>query len=287
MTGYGAAEGAVSGGRLAVEIRTVNHRHFNVQFKLPTLLQPLEQDLRTRLRARIERGHVMLTARWVEAAPRAAAVRVDIERARAVLAALTELQRALDLPGEIDVGFIARQPEVLTLPETGEVEIDASAVAELLGRALDEVVQMRCREGTALAADLGERLAAIAAHLSEVERQAPSRLESERDRLRRAVGELLDGASLDEARLSQEIALLAERLDISEELVRLRTHLAAGRAALAEDGAVGRRLAFLGQEMLREINTIGSKANDASIAQDVITMKGELEKFREQVENVE
>lgn len=287
MTGYGAADGTVSGGQLAVEIRTVNHRHLNVHFKLPGELQPLEPDLRAQLKARLERGHVSLSTRWLVRTPAVATVRVDLDRARAVVEALRELRAALELPGELDLGFVARQPDVFTSGLEEAVDVDRSEVAALVDRALDGVIEMRVREGAALSTELESRLAAIDQRLRLVEDRAPARLVAERERLRAAVGALLDGAPVDAARLDHEIALLADKLDVTEEIVRLRTHLAAAREALASDGTVGRQLAFLGQEMLREINTIGSKANDASIAQDVITMKGELEKFREQVENVE
>jgi len=146
---------------------------------------------------------------------------------------------------------------------------------------------MREREGGALAVELRHRLSEIAKHAASVEARAPARVRAERERLRRNVGELLDGRQIEESRLAQEIALIADRLDVTEELMRLKTHLEACRGALAALEPVGRRLGFLGQEMLREINTIGSKANDAEIVQAVIEMKGELEKFREQVENVE
>jgi uncharacterized protein (TIGR00255 family) len=157
----------------------------------------------------------------------------------------------------------------------------------ILDRAMADVVAMRRREGEALAADLAGRMTAMETHVSHVADRAPQRLEAERDRLRKAVADLLEGHTLDESRLSQEIALLADKLDITEELVRLRTHLDAFRETLREEGAIGKRLSFLGQEMLREVNTIGAKANDAEITHAVIGMKGELEKIREQVENLE
>src|SRR2546423_98375 len=188
MTGFGSAEGSVLGGRLSIEIRSVNHRYFNPQLKLPFELAGTESQLRERLRQLLDRGHVTLSARWIEAPARDAAVTVDLARARQVLAAAKQLKQQLKLKGEGDLAFVA---------------------------------------------------------------------------------------------------LLADRVDITEELVRLRTHLAACREALARDGAVGKQLGFLAQELLREVNTIGSKANDAVITQTVITMKGELEKFREQLENLE
>jgi uncharacterized protein (TIGR00255 family) len=165
--------------------------------------------------------------------------------------------------------------------------VEPGEVLSILDRAADALLAMRDNEGAALAKELNGHLAEIETALAAVEARAPERLTAERDRLRRAVAELLDGARLDEARLAQEIAFIAERLDIAEEVARLKTHLTATREALLRREAVGRQLGFLGQEMLREINTIGSKANDAAITHAVITMKGALEKFREQVENLE
>ncbi len=287
MTGFGAAEGPVSGGRLQLELRSVNHRHFNLQLKVPAELLGLEGELRERLRGRVARGHVTLSARWTEDPVRPRALRLDLSRARELVDALRQLQRALDLPGEIDLGWIARQPEVLTADVAAPSSVEPGEVLSILDRAADALLAMRDAEGATLAKELSGHLAAIEAALSGVEARAPERLTAERDRLRSAVAELLDGARLDEARLAQEIAFIAERLDVAEEVVRLKSHLAATRQALSQHGEVGRQLGFLGQEMLREINTIGSKANDAAITQAVIGMKGELEKFREQVENLE
>jgi uncharacterized protein (TIGR00255 family) len=288
MTGFGVADGDLAGGRIQVEIRTVNHRHLNVQLRLPPTLQALEEPLRNLLRTRLDRGAVTVQARWIEEPPRATAVRVDIDRARDVVRALAELREVLDLPGEIDLAFVARQPEVLvTSVAEREAITDADAFLTVVSDALDAVQAMREREGEALARDLHERLATIATELEAVRARAPERVTAERDRLRAAVATLLDGKPMDEQRLAQEIALLADRLDVNEEMVRLRTHLDAAEAALAKSEPIGRTLGFLAQEMLREINTIGSKANDAEIAQRVIVMKGALEKFREQLENLE
>jgi uncharacterized protein (TIGR00255 family) len=187
----------------------------------------------------------------------------------------------------VDLAFVARQPDVLVFGEAEATPVTWPEVQPVVAAAVDAVLAMREREGQALTADLEKQLGGIAGHAGRVAGRAPGRLVAERDRLRKAVAELLDGRVLDENRLMQEIALLADRIDITEELTRLDTHVAACRAALGERTPVGRRLSFLGQEMLREINTIGSKANDAGIAQAVIEMKGELEKFREQVENIE
>lgn len=287
MTGYGAAEGPLAGGHLAIEIRTVNHRHFSAQLRLPAALLPQEQDIRSQLRGQIERGHVTLTARWSEEPPAAAAVKVNLPRARAIVEALTRLKDGLGLGGDIDVHLIARQPDVLLPAESDAAPVAPGELFELLDRAVRALGLMREREGEALGGELVRLLSVLERSADRVAARAPQRLDAERERLRRSVADLLDGRRLDEDRLAQEVALLADKLDITEELVRLRTHVSACRAALQEDAAVGRRLAFLGQEMLREVNTIGSKANDAEIAQAVVGMKGTLEKFREQVDNLE
>jgi uncharacterized protein (TIGR00255 family) len=291
MTGYGSAEGAVRGGRLALEIRTVNHRYYSPQVKLPADLAALEGQVREWLRRRLERGHVTVAARWLEPPAGSGGVVVDVERARQVVAAARELKKRLRLKGDVDLAFVARQAEVLAVAANGGVGVDGEAawseVAPIVERALQDVVAMRVREGAALARELGARLDALEAGARAIEARAPERLEAERARLRRAVAELAGGVALDEQRLAMEIALLADRLDITEELVRLRAHLAACREALQTEGAVGKRLGFLAQELLREVNTIGAKANDAAIAQATIAMKGELEKLREQLENLE
>jgi uncharacterized protein (TIGR00255 family) len=287
MTGFGSAEGPVAQGRLHVDVRTVNHRHLSVQLKMPGILQELEGTLREILREQMHRGHVTLSARWIEEVPREGEIAVNVERAKDVVAAMEELKRALDLPGEIDVSFVARQPDVLTYGTGDAPAVDPEEVIPVVRHAVAEVVAARQREGNALTVELERLLSSIEAELAAVEEQAPGRLTTQRDRLRESVAALLDGRKADEDRLAQEIALLADKLDITEEIVRLRAHIAAVRDALADSAPVGKRLSFLGQEMLREVNTIGSKANDATIAHRVVAMKGELERFREQIENLE
>ncbi len=287
MTGYGVADGPAGAGRLQVEIRTVNHRHFTANLKLCTPLQSLEVAVRDRLRERIARGHVTLTAKWIEEPQRQANMQLNLERARGVVRALSELKKELGLPGEIDLSFVARQPDVFTVGFTEEPAAEEADVIAVVDTALADVLVMREREGAALGQDLRSVLAGLEDELRNVEARAPHRLTAERDRLQRSVAELLDGRAMDQDRLGQEIAVMADKLDITEEIVRLKTHLAACRESLEADGPVGRRLTFLGQELLREVNTIGSKANDAPVGQAVVAMKGALERFREQVENIE
>lgn len=288
MTGFGAAEGAVAGGTLRVEIRTVNHRFFTPALKLPPELAPLEAEIRDRLRREFDRGHVVLTVHWVGyPASRDGVLQLDIERAREAMARLRELQTAVGLSGDISIDLLARQPDVLRVAEPESSDISWVDVEPVLADATADCRAMRRREGDVLAGELRQRLDQLDALARRVEGRAPERLVRERERLRGRVAELLDGRVVDEGRLLQEVAFAADRIDLTEELVRLRAHLAAARAALDQDRPVGKQLGFLAQELGREINTIGSKANDADIAQLVIAMKGELEKLREQVENLE
>jgi uncharacterized protein (TIGR00255 family) len=288
MTGFGSAEDRVLSGRLRVEIRTVNHRYFNPQLKLPADLAGVEGEMRERLRQLLERGHVAVTARWVDGPGPERAVTVDLARAKQVLAAAQQLKKKLKLRGTVDLAFVARHPEVLTAANgANDQPVQWSDVQPIVERAARDVVAMREREGQVLAAELSKRLEALEGAAAEIEKQAPARLRAEHDRLKQAVRELTAEATVDPQRLALEIALLADRVDITEELVRFRAHVAAARTALTSDQAVGKQLGFLAQELLREVNTMGSKANDARITQLVIAMKGDLEKFREQLENLE
>jgi len=292
MTGFGSAEASVLGGRLRVDIRSVNHRYFNPQLKLPTELSGIEGELRERLRQLLERGHVAVTARWVETPTQeGGGLAVDLERARQVVAAAKELKKKLKLKGEVDLAFVARQPDVFAATNgggpTAESALTWADVKPIIEQAARDVLVMREREGAALAAELTARLDALERGAETIAQRAPERLTAEHLRLKQAVADLAGGVQVDEQRLALEVALLADKVDITEELVRFRTHLAACRQALGSGDAVGKQLGFLGQELLREVNTMGSKANDAGITQAVIAMKGELEKFREQLENLE
>lgn len=289
MTGFGAAEGAVGSRRLRVEIRTVNHRFFNFAPRLPAELAPLEAEIRERLRREFDRGHVALGAQWAggDATGGAGELTVNLERARLAADQLGALQRALGLGGSVELKLVARQPEVLVWERPAATEVAWREVEPVVVQAAAECRAMREREGSALGAEMELRLGSMERALGEIEELAPARLARERERVRGAVEGLLAGRPVDDGRLLQEVALLADRLDITEELVRFRTHVGACRAALAGTAPAGKTLGFLAQELGREINTVGSKANDAAIAARVVAVKGELEKFREQVENLE
>ena len=287
MTGFGAAEGTAGSGRLRVELRTVNHRYFNFAPKLPGDLAPLEAEFRERLRREFERGHVALSVRWLESAEREVTLTVDVDRARVIAERLRELQAAAALGGTVDLDLVARQPDVLRWDRADDSGIAWSEIEPIVAEAAAECRTMRLREGDALVAELRHRLGLLAQGAAAIAERAPTRVVRERDRLRAAVAELLDGRQADEQRVAQELAFLADKLDITEELVRFGAHLAACEAALGADTASGKQLGFLAQELGREVNTMGAKANDAAITQHVIAMKGELEKFREQLENLQ
>jgi uncharacterized protein (TIGR00255 family) len=286
MTGFGSAEGEVGGVHVGVELRSVNHRFFNPSIKLPSELSRWEGDVREAMRRGIARGHVTLTARIERRANDA--LRIDEERFRQYLDQIREIQRRFDLHDSIDVGTLLRLPDVIATPDQQEQGTSAELVA-IVERALQSLDEMRRAEGSRLRTYLEDRLMIIEAAVNRIAERAPQRLTEQRDRMRAAVQELAGGIALDEQRLAQEIAVLADRLDVSEEISRFHSHFAAFRTTLnapSPDG-VGKRLGFLLQELLREANTTGSKANDAGILQDVIVIKEELERIREQSENVE
>jgi uncharacterized protein (TIGR00255 family) len=296
MTGFGTAEGRVGDLRVSVELRAVNHRFFTPTLKLPGALARWETEAREALRARVARGHVTLHARAEREVgdPGAglAGPIIDQTRLDAYVDAYRDLHRR-KAPEKLSLDFasLLRLPGVLV---EGEAELPAAegSAAELVAlvdQAVGALTAMRAAEGQRLADVLHGRLAAMAEAFARIAARAPARLVEQRDRLRAAVRELAGGVALDDGRLAQEVAVLADRLDVSEEIDRFGMHVAAFRAALDDGGPepVGKRLGFLLQEMLREVNTTGSKAADAAMLADVLLLKEELERVREQVENVE
>ena len=292
MTGFGAADGDVGGARVSVEIRSVNHRFFSPSIKLPGALARWEGDVRDAMRRGVTRGHVTLSARFDrDETESATTLPIDESRFASYVAQLRALQDRYALADTLDVSAILRLPDVFVTGAARE-ELTADAGPQLVGiveRAVEMLLAMRATEGARLVAYLDERLLMIEGALARVAARAPARVIEQRDRLRTAVKDLTEGLAVDERRLAQEIALLADRLDVQEELSRFGAHIEAFRAALAsaQPDGVGKRLGFLLQEMLREANTTGSKGNDAAIVADVLLVKEELERIREQVENLE
>ena len=292
MTGFGAADGEVGGARVSVEVRSVNHRFFSPSIKLPGALARWEGEVRDAMRRKVTRGHVTLSARFErEEAEGSIALPIDESRFAAYVAQMRALQQRHELADTLDVAAILRLPDVFVAGAARE-ELTADAAPQLVAiveSAVEALLAMRTTEGARLVTYLDERLSIIEGALARVAVRAPERVTEQRDRLRSAVKDLTDGLAVDETRLAQEIAFLADRLDVQEELSRFSAHIDAFRAALgsAQPDGVGKRLGFLLQEMLREANTTGSKGNDATIVADVLLVKEELERIREQVENLE
>jgi uncharacterized protein (TIGR00255 family) len=292
MTGYGDAELDAGVGRLRAEVRTVNHRYFSLNLRLGRRLERYEPQVREWVRAFLPRGHVNVSLRLDtgDATDDAVALRLDEVKARQYLRLLQSMKERLGVPGEVDLALLARFGELIVADDDAAAAVpDAEAVQAVVEAAARAAVGMREEEGRRLADDLELRLRGIERAMANIEQRAPDRLVTERNRMRRVVTELLEGIPLDEERVAREIAYMAERWDISEELVRLRSHIELFRASLADASPepVGKRLSFLAQEMNRETNTIGSKANDAHIEHQVIAIKDEIERLREQIENVE
>ena len=292
MTGFGEAERETAAGRIRCEVKTVNHRYFSANLRMSAPLERFEPQVREWLRALMPRGHVNCSLRLNAGndADDAPALELDHARAKQYLGLLEELKQRFNLPGEVDLAMLTRFGELIRTADSADADIipldDIQAVTEAAARA---AVGMREIEGGKLVKDLSGRLTAIESAMQSIAERAPDRLTAERDRMRRVVQELSQGVGVDEDRITREVAHMAERLDISEELVRLRSHIELFREILAQKGddPVGKRLGFLTQEMHRETNTIGSKANDSQIEHRVISIKDEIERLREQIENIE
>lgn len=288
MTGFGAATAQAPGGRLTVEVRSVNHRFSEVQIRLPKDLSALEEPTRAVVQGKVQRGRVEVVVTREDGAKRTKAVRADLELASAYARALREIAGMVGAAGEVTLAQVAALPDVLRVEDDrGEVEMLWPALEVAVAAATDALVAMRTAEGRRMASDLQERLEAIGRLLEAVSERAGDVVRVYSERLRARLAELLTEVPVDETRIATEIALFAERSDISEELVRLRSHIVQFRQTLGEEGAVGRKLEFILQEMGRETNTIGSKANDLDITRAVIAIKSELESLREQVQNIE
>ena len=291
MTGFGEAELEIEAGRLRLEVKTVNHRFLNANIKTPSGFDRFEKAMIDALKLWVSRGHVSAYLSLDRSAVAGQVeLSIDLEKAKGYQTALETLKRELDVPGEPDLEMLSRFSDIFRAPDRNQaVSVEEDDLLRLVDKAGSGVRAMREAEGLRLASDLDDRLRAIESQLDEVEQRAPERLSEQRTKLRRAVQELSAQLEVDEDRLAREIAYLAEKWDINEEIVRFRSHIDLFRSALSGDGLepVGKRLGFLVQEMLREANTVASKANDSKLAQASVAIKEEIERIREQVENVE
>ena len=287
MTGYGRCQIERDGRTMTVEVKSVNHRFLDTSYRLARHLMFLDDAVRKGVSARLARGHVDVFVNYENHREDAREVRVDTALAVAYQRAMNELSGALGVEANVSLQEFARMPDVLTVQESAE---DQDAVRELfeetLSGALDALIAMRAQEGESMKRDILDKIRRVEEIRDAVAARAPMVVEDYRIRLKERIASMTEG-EIDEARLLTEIAIFADRAAIDEELVRLLSHTAQIRKTVEMTEPVGRKLDFLVQELNREVNTIGSKAMDAEIAQYVVQAKGEIEKLREQVQNIE
>lgn len=286
MTGYGQGDASDGTSHATVEIRTVNHRFLDYSIKVPRTLLSRERDIKEQIRDRLTRGRIYVTVSVVSEDPaRDAAVNVAVmER---YLKQLREFARAHGLEDSVNVNTLAQLPDAVSAEERepGEDEV-WPLVQRSLEDAVAACVAMRREEGKALETDLAERMKAVEATVGVMEKLAPDVARRHAEAFRKRVAQMLEDVQVDEDRVAGEIAMMAERLDFTEEITRLRSHVAQFSKTLAEGGEVSKKLTYLLQEMHREASTIGAKASDSDVIQHAITLKEETEKLREQVQNL-
>ena len=294
MTGYGRAQQEIGNRDITVEIRAVNHRYYEFSARLPRTCMYLEEKLKTMLNGRIGRGKVEVAVSVVRADGKDARVVINRAVAEGYVNALRTLNTELGeygsdwLDDDIRLSSLMRLPDVFTVMKDQDDEDEVwEAVSAVAEEALASFLSMRDAEGARLAADLSGKLDGLEGMLNEIESIVPSIAENYRERLLAKIRELLADTAVDEQRILTEAAIFAEKTAVDEETVRLHSHIAQFRDLLASDEPVGRKLDFLVQEMNREVNTIGSKAQDLRITRIVVDMKSEIEKLREQIQNME
>jgi uncharacterized protein (TIGR00255 family) len=290
MTGFGRGAAQGDGFGAAVDLKTVNNRFLDIHLRTSTDLSAVEAAVRRRIGERLSRGRVDVNI----SVERTSEVTYELNRPliAGFIQVMRDMQREYGLAGEPDVNVLARLPGAMQVSRSGVSDEMLKGVEQALDQALDELEAMRVREGAALAAEMGSRLDEIERHLPIIESLSGEQVDAYRARVNRRISELLarDGleiVQLDQGRLAQEVAYLADRSDISEEVARLRSHVAQFRAALDEEGDTGKRLDFLLQEFNREANTVLSKSTDLAIKDAALGIKAAVEKLREQVQNVE
>ncbi|MBQ2769723.1 MAG: YicC family protein [Clostridia bacterium] len=288
MTGYGKGVASRDGRTLTVELKSVNHRFLDVSMRLPRSLSFLEDTFRSELAAGLSRGHVDVYLNYSNTREDAKSIRINGAFISAYVAAAREANEQVGLRDDLTLSSCLRLPDVVEITEGDE---DTAAVTELAREAVRDAIlglrQMRLLEGERLKQDFSARAETILSLTEEIAKRAPSVVEEYREKLNARIEQLLGAVEVDRARLATEVALFADRAAIDEEIVRLRSHVAQMQLLLSSEEPVGRKLDFVVQEMNREFNTIGSKANDAALTNLVLSGKAEVEKFREQVQNIE
>ena len=288
MTGFGRAEIDSKVGRFTIELSSINSRFLEVVVRLPRPFASLEPQARELLNAEVTRGKVSLFVNLAENGSSSGRALINKDLAREYCQELTRLKRELKLEGELTISDILTLPDI-TRPTATEPDQEQAwqVVKSGIAKALKAMQVMRAREGKTMAADMKARLKVMADLTADVEKETSGAVEKYAKKLNARIGELLGGQIVDKSRLEEEVALFADRTDIAEECLRFRSHISQFQQTLRQTDAVGRRLNFILQEMNREINTIGSKASDFDITSKVISLKEEIEKIREQAQNVE
>lgn len=286
MTGYGKGVAESAGRKVGVEIKSVNHRFLDMNIKLPRTLGFAEDIIRSEVKGAITRGHLDIYVNYERES--GGKISMDEQLARDYCTMAAKAAMKFSITNDLSVSALFRMPEVVVVKEEDE---DEEAVGKLVEQAVREALNglsvMRAKEGEMLMRDFSEKLANISAFVDEVEKLAPVTVEEHKNRMRERITEMLGDVAFDEARLMNEAAFFADKVAVDEEIARLRSHIAHFRDICASGGALGKKLDFIVQEMNRETNTIGSKCSDSKIAQCVISAKCEIEKVREQVQNVE
>ncbi|MDH3974225.1 MAG: YicC family protein [Deltaproteobacteria bacterium] len=287
MTGYGRASSASTMGEITIEIKSVNHRFRDISAKLPPKLAFLDSQIRKEIEKVVMRGKVDTFISF-DKKGEALALEVNLPLAREYYRAISSLKEELAVESNITLSELASVKDII---KSSDVPVDEASVKNLLfpvlSQALASLDEMRLKEGETLKRDLLDRLSAIGSLSGEIEAGQPEQTRLYADKLIKRIGELSEGIEIDESRITQEVAIMAEKSDVTEEVVRLDSHLKQFRELLDSGESIGRKLDFLIQEMNREVNTIGSKSNDAGISRKVVEMKAEIEKIREQVQNIE
>jgi uncharacterized protein (TIGR00255 family) len=288
MTGFGRGEGETGLGKVSIELRSINHRYCDINLKLPKRLLPFENRVKEFVRSKISRGRVDATLRLDASGEGKVQFDVDLPLARQYYQALQTLKEKLQLQGEISLEMLTAAKDIITAKEELEdVEPYWKEIVPILQQSFKEMDEMKQSEGRTLDRDIQGRVKEIAHQLMEIKQQFSRSFEAYQNRFHEKLRSLLGGTDVDPLRFQQEVALLAERMDITEEIVRAESHLVQLAHVMEKEETVGRKMEFLLQEIHREVNTISSKANDSSISQGVVGIKSELEKIREQVQNIE
>ena len=288
MTGFGRGEGDTTLGKVVVESRSVNHRYSDINIKLPKRLGLFENRIKEIIRSQVSRGRVDVSFRLDSLGEEKVQLSVDLDLAEQYYRALRDLKERLRLKDEVTLSLLAGAKDLITAKEElGDMEPYWQEVLPVLRQSLKNMDDMKRLEGESLTKDLQQRLEHITEQLQMIKQQFPLRLRVFFSRLQDRLRSLLEGMETDPARFQQEVAFLAERTDITEEIVRAESHLSQFRTLLDGNEPVGRKMDFLLQEIHREVNTVSAKANDAEVSQRVVEIKSELEKIREQVQNVE